>query len=41
MTSTGKVDIFGKVHLGGAAAGMFVDIKEDGSLEYSGLFDLT
>jgi len=39
MTSTGKVDICGNVHLGGAAAGMFVDIKEDGTVAYSGLED--
>ena len=39
MESTGKVDIKGKVHLGGAAAGMFIDIKEDGTVVYSGLDD--
>lgn len=39
MDSTGRVDINGRVHLGGAAAGMYIDIKENGDIVYSGLQD--
>ncbi|MBO5502602.1 MAG: hypothetical protein J6A48_11320, partial [Clostridia bacterium] len=36
---TSKVILNGKFHLGGAAAGSFVDIDENGNLHYSGLDD--